>query len=79
VSDLLSYRSVTPVFDFTLPADNLLGVPAGTSGSGVSDGVFAFLAPLAVGPHTIAIQIESTSFGNVDEIYNLTVVPRGQY
>lgn len=79
VSDLLSYRSVTPLFSFTLPGDNLLGLPAGMSGSGVSDGVYVFLSPMKVGSHTVAIHIESTSFGTVDEIYHLTVVPRGRY
>jgi hypothetical protein len=79
VRDLLGYRSITPLFDFTLPEDNLLGLPAGTTGSGVSDGVVVVLTPLKVGAHTIAIHIESSVVGTVDEIYNLTVVPRGRY
>jgi len=79
VSNLLSYRSVTPLFSFALPGDNLLGLPAGTVGSGVSDGVYVFLSPMNVGSHTVAIHIGSTAFGTVDEIYQLTVVPRGRY
>jgi hypothetical protein len=37
------------------------------------------LAPLKVGAHTVAIHIESSALGTIDEIYNLTVVPRGRF
>jgi hypothetical protein len=46
-------RVQTPVFIFTLPEDNLFGIPAGTYNPNVVDGYFVMLAPLEPGAHTI--------------------------
>jgi hypothetical protein len=78
VPDLLSYRTITPLFGFTLPDDNIYGLPPG-AWLGVADGVYAMIAPPSVGTHTVVIHIESPVLGTIDEIYDLTVVPRGQY
>jgi hypothetical protein len=79
VSDLASYRSQTPVFGYTLPEDNIYGLPAGTTASAaLSDGVFVMLSPLSVGTHTIVIAVDSPVLGVLDERYEIHVVPRGQ-
>ena len=82
VTDLASYEIESPLFTFTLPADNVLGIPAGT-GSSVSKGVYLMLAPLSVGVHTL--EFGGTQPGtppNPDFIlnitYHLTVVPAGR-
>jgi hypothetical protein len=46
-------RVQTPAFVFTLPEDNVFGVPAGTYNPHVADGYFVMLAPLEPGAHTI--------------------------
>ncbi|MFQ5878314.1 MAG: hypothetical protein ACE5JH_11640 [Acidobacteriota bacterium] len=67
VEDLLDrFRVKSGTFGFTLPADNLLGAPAGTcfsDGDGscepylsVSEGVYVMLAPLSPGAHTIRLR-----------------------
>jgi len=79
IADLASYRSQAPVFSYTLPEDNIYGLPAGTTAStAMSDGVFVMLSPLPVGTHTIVIAIDSPVLGVVDERYEIHVVPRGR-
>jgi hypothetical protein len=48
----------TPLLNVVLPADNLFGLPAGTSGLSVGHGWVALLHPLTPGTHTI--EIDST-------------------
>lgn len=51
-------QSESGIFNFTLPADNVLGIDiAGGDGTtnAVSDGYWIMLAPLSVGAHTIQI------------------------
>jgi hypothetical protein len=79
VPDLRSYRTQTPVFTYTLPEDNLYGLPAGTTATAVSDGIFVMLSPLPVGEHEVVVHVESPVLGTLDEIYHITVVPRGRY
>ena len=45
----------TPLLPITLPADNLFGLPAGTSGLSVGHGWVAPLHPLRPGTHTVVI------------------------
>jgi hypothetical protein len=74
VPNLRSFRTQTPLFQYTLLADNLYGFPAGTTATkAISDGLAVMLKPLHRGTHTVAIHIESVALGNVDEIYNLTI------
>ncbi|MBI4584377.1 MAG: VCBS repeat-containing protein [Planctomycetes bacterium] len=48
------FRAQSPVFEFSMPAENnLLGLPGVTSGLSVSDGYWLLLAPLRRGEHTI--------------------------
>ena len=44
----------TPLMHIVLPADNLFGLPAGTTGLSVGHGWVAHLDPLTPGTHTIA-------------------------
>jgi hypothetical protein len=48
----------TPLLNVVLPADNLFGLPAGTSGLSVAHGCVALLHPLTPSTHTI--EIDST-------------------
>jgi len=83
------YRVVSPVFDYTLPDNNLyqfLGLPellpdldfgAQTVKGAVADGVFLMLAPLSVGQHVIHF---TASFNfdlpfAFDITYHITVTP----
>jgi hypothetical protein len=79
VQNLRSFRTQTPLFQYTLPVDNLYGFPAGTTATAaINDGMFVMLKPLHPGQHTIVIHIESDALGNVDEIYNVTISPGHQ-
>jgi hypothetical protein len=80
VQDIESYRAVTPdgsEYPITFPENNVWGIPAGTYGPSVDDGVYLMLAPLRPGAHTI--HITSASQGSVlgdfalDVTYHLTV------
>jgi|ERR671910_430012 hypothetical protein len=53
LTGLEKYRIQSPLFNFTLPENNILGLPSQTT-SAVSDGNWVFLKPsLPVGNHTI--------------------------
>src|SRR5690242_16173419 len=43
----------TPVLNLVLPADNIIGAPAGTTGQSVAHGWVAHLHPLSPGTHTV--------------------------
>jgi hypothetical protein len=73
----------SPVFSYTLPADNVyaaldggIPVPARTVTPAVGDGVYVMLKPLSPGLHTIHF---SGDFGpgnfGLDVTYHITVVP----
>ena len=51
----------TPLLNIVLPADNLFGLPAGTSGLSVGHGWVALLQPLTPGTHTIVIDSTITT------------------
>lgn len=52
VQNLRDYLVTSPLFDFTVPDDNILGLPAG-SGQSVAYADAFMLAPLPPGQHTI--------------------------
>jgi hypothetical protein len=47
------YISMSPMYNFVVPEDNILGVPGGSTGKSVAYGAFLMLAPLTPGKHTI--------------------------
>jgi len=53
VKGLDKYRIQSPLFNFTLGGNNILGLPAQTTTQAVSDGNWVFLKPLPVGKHVI--------------------------
>ena len=53
VQNLVDYRVKSPLFNITVPADNVISVTPNASTKGVSDGIFVMLKPLPVGTHTI--------------------------
>jgi len=78
VTNIDSYRTQTPLFGFTLPPENVYGLPPATATKAISDGVGVIVKPLPPGSHRIAIHVDAPSGGGViDIVYNLTVVPRG--
>jgi hypothetical protein len=77
VQNLEAYRVQSPLFSFgPLPANNVLVVPAGSSGQSISDGYWLMLAPLPKGGHVIDfVGIFSQANGGFafHITYNLTV------
>jgi hypothetical protein len=74
---LEDHRVTSPPFSFTVPADNLLGVPAGTEVRSVSDGYFVMLKPLARGWHDLHFTGTIVEFGaTINLTYRIRVVPR---
>jgi hypothetical protein len=74
VNELKQYRSQSPSFNVTLPADNVLGLPAQTTKM-MSEGYWLFLKPLDPGKYDL------NSFGSclagrikIGVSYHLTVV-----
>jgi hypothetical protein len=79
LTNLASYEIDSPLFTFTLPEDNVLGITAPPfTGMSVGLGVYLLLAPLPVGEHTLHFGgTDSTGF-TLDITYHLTVVPAGR-
>ena len=76
IQNLQGYRVQSPLFSFTVPEDNLLGISAGTTGIAVSDGYFLMLAPLSAGQHTVHFGGTFPDFSfTLDATYHLTVAP----
>jgi hypothetical protein len=71
------YRVQTPQYVFTVPADNIIGVPGPATGTSVSAGFFVLVTPLSVGTHTIHFTgtIEDFDY-TIDTTYVVTVTPR---
>jgi hypothetical protein len=73
IKNLDQYRVQSPMFAFSLPANNVLGVAEGP-GFAVSDGVFLLIPPLPAGPHEIQFGGRLTSFDfSLHITYHLTV------
>ena len=76
VSDLDRYRTQTPLFGYTLPPDNIYGLPPATATKAISDGTDVIVKPLSPGQHRVVIHLDAPAIGGTtDVIYNLTVVP----
>jgi hypothetical protein len=78
-SQLRSYRVQSPIFDMTLPENNIFGLPAGTT-QAVSDGFWVFLPPLEPGSHVIHFRgaivdftVDSQNNFVQEVIYHITV------
>ena len=80
VNDLNAYRVESPLFRWgPLPANNILGAPAGTSSDAVSAGYFLMLPPLSVGVHQVIVRATIDDFGlGVDTEFIINVEPRGK-
>jgi hypothetical protein len=48
-----NFRVTSPVFSYTLPDNNIVGVPPRSVSPAVGDGYYVMLAPLSAGDHTI--------------------------
>ncbi len=71
------FRVESPQYSFTVPADNILGVPGPASGTSVAAGFYLLVAPLSVGTHTIHFGAAIDLFGYVlNTTYVVTVTPR---
>jgi hypothetical protein len=74
LQDLSDYTVASPLFEFTLPVDNVFGLPPGT-GQSVAYGTWLMLAPLSAGEHTISVG------GTIPDVftgaltYHITVTP----
>jgi hypothetical protein len=79
IKNLQRYRVMSPLFTYgPLPADNILGAPAGETAPAVADGFYLMLAPLSVGQHTIHFHGTFPDFPfTLDITYILTVAPHG--
>ena len=79
LQDLDSYRVESSLFEFTLPEDNILGLPAGPS-QAVADGYWIMLPPLSAGKHEIYVygKFEDDFVFETEMTYNLEVQPKRQ-
>ena len=82
VNNAVGFRFQSPATPFTASVDNILGVPAGTSGLLVSDGYWIMVPPLPVGPHVIHFTglLGGGPFAGFsqDVTYEITVQSRGR-
>ncbi len=53
---LTRYRFETPLFTYSYPADNFMGVPGPGTTKAVADGILVMLAPLSAGRHTVDLR-----------------------
>jgi hypothetical protein len=75
VQNLADYMVTSQMFEFSVPENNVLGVPAG-SGFSVSHGIFLMLSPLSVGVHVLQFGGTSADFNyTLDITYVITVAP----
>lgn len=74
LANLNQYRIQSPLFNFTLPEDNILHLKPQTT-QAVSDGNWIFLRPLSIGNHTISFRGDTAdSSGNNTDSF---AVPTG--
>jgi hypothetical protein len=74
VQNLSQYIFTSPMYAFTEPDDNILGVPGGSNGQSVGYGAYLLLAPLSPGQHTIHVHGAYPDFDFIaDRKFDLTV------
>lgn len=77
--DVEAYRGESPPFVWgPVPADNIVGAPAGTTSLAADAGYYLMLAPLSVGTHMIEFggTFGGELGGEIDTTYIIRVVPR---
>jgi hypothetical protein len=75
IQDLEGHLVESPLFTFTLPDGNVLGLSPGT-GDSVANGYYLLLAPLPVGKHVLRFGGSFPDFEfSLDITYKLTVAP----
>jgi hypothetical protein len=70
VKNLNKFIFLSPLYEFTNPEENILGVPAGTQGISMGSGAYLLIAPLSPGKHTIHVQ---GTFPIVDYTRDVTI------
>ena len=74
VKHLEKFVTISPVFSLTIPADNVLGLPAAVYTPDIDEGFYLMLAPLSPGKHTIHFTGNNVDLGYaLDITYNITV------
>jgi hypothetical protein len=75
VNNLQWFRTESPLFDVTLPANNIFGIDAGTYGPSMDEGFYLMVAPPRVGRHAIHFHgsLPDLPF-TLDITYHLTVL-----
>jgi hypothetical protein len=81
INDLQKYRVQSPLFNVTLPENNIFGVSPQTT-KAISDGTFVMLKELPVGRHTIyasGFLADFTTSGTVNFVsevkYDINIIP----
>lgn len=72
IPNLEKYRIQSLPFNFTLPENNILGLPANTSTQAVADGNWVFLKPLSQGKHEIIFKGDTVSSNSSSNNNNTT-------
>jgi hypothetical protein len=79
VQNLSDYLVASPMYEFTLPEDNVFGLPTGTVGQSVAYDTNLMLAPLTPGQHTIhvygAFDWPPPELFTYDSTFDITVTP----
>lgn len=74
VKDLNQFFITSPMYEITEPENNILAVPAGTTGQSLGSGVYLMLSQLSAGKHTIYLRGTYPSFEyTAEKTFNLTV------
>jgi hypothetical protein len=75
IPNLTAFRAPSPLFSFTLVANNTFGFPPEGPGRAAADGFYVMLKPLPRGAHTIVFGGDTGAFNfSTLATYNLTVV-----
>ena len=76
LKNLEKYEVRSPLFNITIPEDNVFGSPPGSSGA-VADGYWAFLEPLPAGKHKINFAVnvlDNPTTPTTDESYSTDII-----
>jgi hypothetical protein len=79
IRHLQEYRIQSPTFDFTLPQNNILRMPAKTTTQAIADGNWVFLKPLSPGIHKIMFKggIQQPKIGETSGVSGSFAFPSG--